>query len=262
MPSSRCGLVLIGLAAISFTTGVRAQVAADDEIRSILVQRIDREQQGMGIVVGVVTPSGRRVIAYGRRSATDRTPLDGDTVFEIGSVTKVFTSLLLAQEVQRGEMALTDPASKYLPEAVTLRTRHDRAITLLDLSQHTSALPPMPTNARAVGPAGSLAGYTTGQLYQFLTAFTPAWDIGSRYQYSNLGAALLAHLIERRTATDYETLVRERITAPLGMRSTAITLSRDLERGPCHRPRHNPRGITGVGSGSISWRRRPPLHHE
>src|SRR5438874_2611822 len=104
----------------------------DAEIRKLLADRIDVQHRGVGIVVGITEPAGRRVIAYGRADRSESRPLDGDTVFEIGSVTKVFTSLLLSLAVQRGEMALTDPIAKYLPSTVRLRSRGGRSITLLD----------------------------------------------------------------------------------------------------------------------------------
>src|SRR5262247_2039458 len=90
------------------------------EIREILVRRIDDQRQAVGIVVGVIEPKGRRVVAYGNLAKGDPRTLDGDTIFEIGSVSKVFTSLLLADMVRRNEVALDDPAAKYLPEHVRM----------------------------------------------------------------------------------------------------------------------------------------------
>src|SRR2546423_3321149 len=91
-------------------------IPGTDKIRAILVKRIDQQKQATGIVVGVIEPAGRRVVAYGNLAMGDPRPVDGDTIFEIGSVTKVFTSLALADMVIRNEVALDDPAAKYLPE--------------------------------------------------------------------------------------------------------------------------------------------------
>ena len=87
-----------------------------DEIREILIKRIDQQKQAVGIVVGLIEPNGRRVVAYGNLASGDPRTLDGDTIFEIGSISKVFTSLLLAEMVDRKEVALADAAAKYLPE--------------------------------------------------------------------------------------------------------------------------------------------------
>src|SRR5215472_3769923 len=106
-------------------------VPGTDEIREILVKRIDQQKQAVGIVVGVIEPPGRRVVAYGNLANGDPRPLDGDTIFEIGSISKVFTSLLLADMVNRKEVALDDPAAKYLPEHVKMPERSGKSITPL-----------------------------------------------------------------------------------------------------------------------------------
>src|SRR5262245_61680648 len=121
-------------------------VLSTDKIREILAKSIDQQKQAGGIVVGVVETNGRRIIAHGKLAAGDPRILDGDTIFEIGSVTKVFTSLLLADMVNRKEVALDDPAARYLPEHVTMPGRSGKSITLLDLSTHTSGLPRIPNN--------------------------------------------------------------------------------------------------------------------
>jgi D-alanyl-D-alanine-carboxypeptidase/D-alanyl-D-alanine-endopeptidase len=119
---------------------------SNGDLRKVLEERVDilgGEEDGVGIVVGLIGPQGRRVISYGHLSRGDPRPLDGDTGFEIGSVTKVFTALLLADMVRRGEVALADPVAKYLP-SVRIPERNGRSITLLDLATHTSGLPFMP----------------------------------------------------------------------------------------------------------------------
>ena len=108
----------IAVAASMAQTPSAPPTASDADIRKILADRIDVHRQSVGIVVGVIDANGRRIVAYGKRAASDPRPLDGDTVFEIGSMTKVFTSLLLADAVERGEVALTDPVAKYLPATV------------------------------------------------------------------------------------------------------------------------------------------------
>src|SRR6516162_9492921 len=109
-------------------------VPDNERIREILVKRIDQQKQAVGIVVGVIEPKGRRVVAYGNLANGDPRTVDGDTIFEIGSITKVFTSLLLADMANRKEVALDDPSTRYLPENVKMPERNGKSITLLDLS--------------------------------------------------------------------------------------------------------------------------------
>lgn len=209
--------------------GAAAQTPPDSEIRRILVERIDALHKGVGIVVGVIEPQGRRIVAYGSLEKGDSRPLNGDTVFEIGSVTKVFTSLVLADMVQRGEVALTDPVAKYLPAEVKMPERGGRVITLHDLSTHTSGLPRMPSNFQPKDPANPYADYTVAQLYQFLSGYQPTRDIGTQFEYSNLGGGLLGLALARRAGMEYEALVRSRITGPLGMSSTGIALTPEMK---------------------------------
>ncbi len=210
-------------------------VPSNDEIREILVKRIDQQKQAVGIVVGVIEPDGRRVVAYGNLANGDlanRDPrtLDGDTIFEIGSVTKVFTSLLLADMVNRKEVALDDPAAKYLPENVKMPERSGKSITLHDLSTHSSGLPRLPSNLKWKDPRNPYADYSVDDLYQFLSGYTLPRDPGSEFEYSNLGAGLLGHLLAYRAGTDYESLIRIRITEPLSMPDTGITLSSSMKQ--------------------------------
>jgi serine-type D-Ala-D-Ala carboxypeptidase/endopeptidase len=204
-------------------------VPSDSEIRQILVDRIDVQHQSVGIVVGIVGPEGPRVIAYGHLEKGDPRPLDGDTIFEIGSTTKVFTSLLLTDMVHRGEVALDDPVAMHLSPNVTMPERNGKQITLLDLATHTSGLPPLPTNMAFRSPKNPYADYSVEQLYQFLSSYQLTRDIGSQFEYSNLGGGLLGHVLARRAGMDYEVLVRSRICDVLSMNSTGITLTPEMK---------------------------------
>jgi D-alanyl-D-alanine-carboxypeptidase/D-alanyl-D-alanine-endopeptidase len=204
-------------------------VPGTDEIREIVVKRIDQQKQSVGIVVGMIEPNGRRVVAYGHLASGDSRTLDGDTIFEIGSISKVFTSLLLADMVNRDEVALDDPAAKYLPEHVRMPERSGKSITLLDLSTHSSGLPNVP-NLKLKDPTNPYAGYSVDDLYQFLAGYELPRDPGSEFEYSNLGAGLLGHLLAYRAGSDFESMIRSRITEPLGMPDTGITLSSSMKQ--------------------------------
>jgi CubicO group peptidase (beta-lactamase class C family) len=177
---------------------------SDNEIHTILQDNVGPRQQADGLVVGIVDEAGGRVIAAG--TTGHGRPVDGDTIFRIGSITKVFTGLLLQDMVERGEMKLDDPAQVYLPDSVRLPTRGGKQITLFDLATHTSGLP-------RDGAVDSLAHYKLRS------------DPGTHYEYSNLGVALLGEAIARKAGTDYESLLIERICKPLSMDSTRVTVT-------------------------------------
>ena len=180
-------IVMMVLTAGVLAAGAKTQsiqqssIPNDADIRNILAERIDTMHRSVGIVVGVIDPQGRHIITYGHMDNGDSRPLDGDALFEIGSVTKVFTSLLLSDMVQRGEVALSDPVAKYLPSSVKVPERNGRVITLIDLSTHTLGLPRMPTNFAPKDPNNPYADYTPDQLYEFLSGYTLTRDIGSQY---------------------------------------------------------------------------------
>ena len=205
-------------------------VLDNQAIREILVKRIDQQKQAVGIVVGVIEPAGRRVVTCGKLAHGDSRTLDGDTIFEIGSVTKVFTSLLLADMVNRNEVSLEDPAAKYLPQDVAMPQRSGKAITLHDLCTHTSGLPRIPSNFKPQDPHNPYAGYSVDDLYQFLSGYTLPRDPGSEFEYSNLGGGLLGHVLAYRAGTGYESLIRTGITEPLGMLDTGIALSSSMQQ--------------------------------
>lgn len=228
-PVIRCRVIAVTAWLLLSSTSAFAQIPSDAEIRKVLSDRIWVENLGIGIVVGVIDANGRRVVAFGSLSENDNRRLDGDTVFEIGSVTKEFTSLLLTDMARRGEVALTDPVSRYLPESVTVPERNGRKITPADLSTHSSGLPRMPSNFKPKDSANPYADYSVQQLYDFLSGHRLTRDIGSQYEYSNLGAGLLGHALSLRAGVSYEALLRSRILDPLGMSNTRITLTPEMK---------------------------------
>jgi CubicO group peptidase (beta-lactamase class C family) len=144
--------------------------------------------------------------------------VDPDTTFEIGSISKVFTSLLLADAVGRGEVALTDSCADHLPAEVHL----PGTIRLWHLATHSSGLP-RDASGFSPGPYDSwYERYTIGDLYRFLNQTPLSFEPGSRWSYSNLGANLLGHILSLRTGMTYEELLRSRVLEPLEMTSTYV----------------------------------------
>lgn len=205
-----------------------AAAPPDAEIRKILIERVDVRKQAIGMVVGIADSSGRRIVAYGATAKEGGRSIDGDTLFEIGSITKVFTGELLADAIARGTVKLDDPVAKYLSADVKVPERGGRQITLHDLTSHRSGLPRLPDNLKPKDMLNPYASFTEADLYAFLNGHTLRRDPGAEFEYSNLGAGLLGHVLARAAGTSYEALVKDRILTPLKMTSTAITLSPEL----------------------------------
>ena len=140
-------------------------VRSDAEIETILAERVAAQGPGIAIVVRIIHPSGLRVIAQGEPAATGNRAVKSDTLFEIGSLTKVFTALLLTDMAARGHVTITDPVAKYLPPNARSPARFGRAISLADLATHTSSLPFM---SEHLGKAGYyVSEYSARDLYAF-----------------------------------------------------------------------------------------------
>jgi D-alanyl-D-alanine-carboxypeptidase/D-alanyl-D-alanine-endopeptidase len=194
-----------------------------------LVRPLIDAQRCQGLVVAVVAGGETRFYGYGKRSAGDPAVPDERTVYEIGSVTKVFTGLLLAEAVGDGSVALNDPAQKHLPAGVHLPDLGGQPITLAHLTTHRSGLPRMPSNFHPKVPTNPYADYTVEQMYDFLNEAKPARKPDEGFEYSNLGTALLGHVLALKAGKSYEALVTERICAPLGMTETRLSLTDEMK---------------------------------
>lgn len=200
---------------------------ADDEL-TLMLRYIVEDHRIPGIVLGVLEADGTtRVVSWGT-SGPDARPVGPRSVFEIGSINKTFTATLLAHMVLRGEVALEDPVSKYLPDSVEVPARSGREITLLNLATHTSGLPRLPDNHVPASMADPYADYTIDKLYTFLSNHELRRDPGAYYEYSNLGYGLLGHALARAAGTTYRALLQQRILDPLGMDMTGYALDGEL----------------------------------
>jgi CubicO group peptidase (beta-lactamase class C family) len=198
------------------------QLPSDTEIAKLIAER-NSPRTGQGLVIGVLDSGKTRFVAGGTAAGAK---VDRDILFEIGSISKVFTSLILADMVNKGEVSLDDPAAKFLPAGHRMPERGGRQITLRDLATHLSGLPRMADDMDAAdGIDNPFEGYDEARLLAFLDRFELARDPGSQWEYSNLGAGLLGYLLGRAAHKDYETLLTERITGPLGMKDTAVALT-------------------------------------
>lgn len=211
------------IAAVVAPARAAAHFPADHELRALLQSRVD-EGRAVGITLGLLEADGTTRVVFAGSAGEGARALGAQTVFEIGSITKVFTGTLLADMARRGEVSLSDPVARYLPDSVRVPSRAGADITLLDLATHRSGLPRMPTNFAPADRSNPFLDYSAQRLYAFLSDFELERDIGSQPVYSNLGVGLLGHALSRAAGVAFETLVQQRILEPLGMDQTAFRL--------------------------------------
>jgi D-alanyl-D-alanine-carboxypeptidase/D-alanyl-D-alanine-endopeptidase len=196
------------------------------EVESIVAELLARDaRRHVGVAVGVLRGEANWTMRSGMAGAGGPSRA-ANTIFEIGSVTKVFTATLLAAMVEQGLVALDDPVQRYLPVGVDLPVR-GRRITLADLATHTAGLPRLPHGffLRSLRHRRNpYAWFTVGDLYAGLPA-TRLREPGGRPCYSNLGYGLLGHVLALRAGRGYEQLVQERICGPLGLEDTGVSVS-------------------------------------
>ncbi len=211
-------------------SGLHAQhFPADAQLLNIIKTRVE-ENRATGIVLGVLEADGqRRVVAFGD-AGPGAAPLGAASVFEIGSITKVFTGILLAEMAARQEIDLNAAVQQYAHQGVTIPSRAGRDITLLDIATHRSSLPRLPSNLSVRDAQNPYVDYTVNDLHEFVSEYELTRDVGAQYEYSNLAVGLLGHVLATRAGTDYESIIRERILEPLGMSMTGVTLSGEMEQ--------------------------------
>jgi D-alanyl-D-alanine-carboxypeptidase/D-alanyl-D-alanine-endopeptidase len=190
------------------------------------VEKAAQERIAAGVnqtlVFGVVDGDNSEVVAFGKLD-DGKTP-DGDTVYEIGSITKTFTATLLAETVLSGRVTLDTPVAKLLPD-FKIPARGGMEITLEQLGAQRSALPREPSNMPSKDPANPYADYDTAKLKAFLAEYQLPRDPGAAYEYSNLGFGLLGLALAQLEHTTYDALINEKLLTPLGMTMSGTAFS-------------------------------------
>jgi D-alanyl-D-alanine-carboxypeptidase/D-alanyl-D-alanine-endopeptidase len=204
------------------------QPVIPQDVKEEINQRIENKEN-TGIVLGVTNPHGRTYYSSGYMTQDSGRAVNQDTLFEIGSVSKVFTALLLADLVEQGEMSLDDPIRSYLPEGVAVPAYKDTSITLEHLATHTAGLPSMPFDFNPGDFDNPYVDFSPDKLYEFFSKTQLYRQPGMEYAYSNLGMGTLGHILTLQNHKDYSTLLEERITGELGMPDTVISLSPEQE---------------------------------
>jgi serine-type D-Ala-D-Ala carboxypeptidase/endopeptidase len=190
-----------------------------------LANQLLAEDVVVGMVVGICKDGETQVICYGETEKGTGIAPNGDTVYEIGSASKVFTGVLLADMIERGRVKLSNPMQMYLPPATKEQLKNPTHITFEHLVTHTSGLPVLPDNIQPSDVMNPYADYSFKQIFAFLKNHKPRRDPGE-YEYSNFGMGLLGVLLASREKSTYEELLIERIAKPCGMDDTSVKLSK------------------------------------
>lgn len=185
------------------------------------IQTFMTNKQVPGVAVALYYNKHLYFYHYGYANTETKAKVNEDTIFEIASITKVFTTTLLAQEVLQGKMKLNDPVIKYLPTTINKQGEAIDQVTLLDLATHTAALPKVATPVANQSPQAFL---------QYFNTWKPSKPIGKTFLYSNIGVGLIGYALEGASDTSYENLLQTNLLTPLKMTSTSLYQAVDDSR--------------------------------
>lgn len=181
------------------------------------------------MAIALIDSTGTKFFHFGKASK-DGKAVDQHSIYEIGSISKVFTGILLAQQVLDGDLKLDDEINDYLPEGIKSTVMGDAAITFGNLTDHTSGYPRMPDNFTPANPNNPFADYTEDQMYAFISDYQPVREVGAAYEYSNFAQGLLGYLLALNKNSTYEDLLIQTIADPLNMKDTRIGLTERMQK--------------------------------
>jgi D-alanyl-D-alanine-carboxypeptidase/D-alanyl-D-alanine-endopeptidase len=203
---------------------------------SLIHQRISdivqpEMSQYVGLVIATVADNARDVTGFGRVDLNSEQPPDGDTLFEIGSISKVFTGVLLADMVEQKKLALGTPIVSFLPSISVDPNSQTNRITLKHLVTHTSGLPRTPDDPlnpvqlwRVITAGDPYRDYTDASILQLVSQKQPSHPPGEQYAYSNVGMGVLGFIVSEQSGMDYDRTVKTVIGQPLGLQDTGVYL--------------------------------------
>lgn len=214
------------LIAVLFALSIPAFAADVDGIVNELIAPLVEEGRIVGCSVGVIHEENVCFYGFGR----DPVP-DEHTVYEIASITKLFTGVLFADMIRKEEIAASAPLAPLLPPGTGLPQKGDRPITLLDIATHRSGLPRLPPHFWEIAdttPGNPYKAFTAEKLFELLALWQPEVEPQERYEYSNYGFAILGNVLADKVGIPYEELLRQRVLLPLGMEETQVELTDEL----------------------------------
>jgi beta-lactamase class C len=239
------------IAALVIAGPARAQVNVEQSVAQKVQPILPENGKGGGVAVAVRVNGNTQFFNYGFANDARNERVTADSIFNLGSVGKLFATTSLAEAVKQGQLTLDDPVAKYVTELQRGGDIH--RVTLGQLASHTSGLPRVPQQYEH----WHRGNYTWPDFVRFLNSWKagPNHEPGQQYLYSNAAMVLLRVALERRFNTRFAALMHDRITGPLGMSSTALPLPRDLlgRAVQGYNPMGQPIGRPGEEQGTFKW---------
>jgi serine-type D-Ala-D-Ala carboxypeptidase/endopeptidase len=182
-----------------------------------------RDPENTGLAIGIISGGNETTLCFGQSCKATGARVDTNSVFEIGSITKVFTGIMLADEVINQRMKLDDKIYTYIPS----KSDAAQQVSLLQLSTHSSGAPRLADNfwASVKDKKNPYASYSEKELYAYLDNMQLRSTPGTRYSYSNVGTGILGNILCKQYRTSYEALVKKKVCQPLYMNNTTIQFS-------------------------------------
>ena len=178
-----------------------------------------KNQINPSIAVGLTDSTGTHFYVHGWSDLEKQIKADQHTLYEIGSITKSFTGLLLAKFVVQNSLVLSTPVNDFLPDSINLTDKKGNPVTLKSLATHSSGLPRLPSNLDVINQFDPYENYDQNSMYSFLGHYTPR-TVGKNFVYSNLGFGLLGDVLSNYKQSPYRSLVSDQILKPLGLKHT------------------------------------------
>ena len=219
--------LFMALFALVLTAVDSVYVIADDLLKQAIVSLATpyiESQTLVGVSIGAIREGQVIEVHLGKTGNPDKHTPNSSTVYELGSVTKVFTGILLGDALARGDLREDQLAQELLPEGVDMPAGKRKFIKLVDLATHRSGLPRLPDNMPNVNNDDPYRDYDSKLAYEFLDQYTLKREPRALQEYSNFGASLLGLLLCRKYGASYEELLSSRITRPLGMKNTFVDI--------------------------------------
>jgi serine-type D-Ala-D-Ala carboxypeptidase/endopeptidase len=216
-------LILCTLSLLSFKSS-KPSKKMEDEVEELARQFL-QNRNNYGLAIGIVYKDSDYKMCFGKTSTKNSHAVDTGSVFEIGSITKVFTSVVLADEVVKGNMKLNESFVSYLPKPVNRPELS--SIQLRHLASHSSGLPRLATNfwPTVTDQGDPYKDYSEQHLYSFLSDYRPERKPESGYEYSNVAMGLLGNILSSRNHCTYEELIQKRICEPFHMSQTHVRVT-------------------------------------